>query len=154
MKKSLTTFAFLMLLVMTTLVAQEQPGRNRPHHGHDDNGRPVRIENMIPDLTTTQKTRLEIITQRSSKSIKEQRNKLNVIRDSIRMYMDDSIDRREILFPLFEREARIQANISKTYYESKRSMDSVLTPEQYVRLRQKMLNSRHHPEDGKQKVKK
>lgn len=135
-------FITVMSFLSTLCVAQAKKDMGEPPHGQGHGSRPMRIEDMIPDLSNTQKTRLEIITQRSSKMIDKCRAQLDELRDSIRLFMDDTIDRSEVLYPMFEREGRLQAQMSKYYYMTKRDMDAVLTPKQYKQLREKMAASK------------
>lgn len=97
-----------------------------------------RIEQFIPDLKSSQKTRLDIITRRYESRIKDLKSELKEVRDSIRSYMGEGTDRRDVLFPLFERESLLMLSLNKTYYMMKLDIDAVLTPEQTAVMRSRM----------------
>lgn len=139
-------FIFLTMVVFAaSLCAQPGEQANRDKH-HPEGGK--NIETLLPDLTAAQKTRIDIITRQSKKNVEAIHKKLDSVRDSIRSYMDSPEDHSDILFPLYEREGRLQAEISKEYYRAKVAVDQVLTPEQYKTLSQKMKEQRppkQHP---------
>ena len=57
------------------------------------------------------------------------------MRDSIHRYMDMDGDQSQYLYPLFDREARIQTQISREMYATKVHIDQVLTKEQRKELK-------------------
>ena len=101
-----------------------------------------KIEEFLTDLTATQKTRIDLVTRRSAKTIDFYRKQLHDLRDSIRVMMDDSRDRSAELFPLLEREGMLKSEISKEYYRTKVAIDEILTPEQIARLREQLAKKR------------
>lgn len=127
----------LLFLAATTMAlsasAQQPPKDNRVN---------PRIEELVSDLSAAQKTRIDVVTRRSKKNIDNYRQQLKAVRDSIRSYMDTPDDHSDILFPLYELEGKIQAEISKEYYRTKIDIDKVLTPEQYNELKTKMEQQR------------
>ena len=125
----------LLLLAATTMAlsatAQQPPkecNRNNP-----------RIEELVSDLSAAQKTRIDVVTRRSTKAIEKYRQQIHAVRDSIRSYMDSPDDQSDMLFPLFEREGKLQAEISKEYYRTKLDIDKVLTPEQHSELKKSVI---------------
>lgn len=102
----------------------------------------MEISDFISDLSKAQKAKIDLITKRTSKTVENYRHQLSILRDSIRSYMDSPNDHSAILFPLYEREGRLQAEISKEYYRSKAAIDALLTPEQYKILKEKMAKKR------------
>ena len=129
-----------ILAVSLTCIAFSQPGHRPADNRRDRANRP--IEEFLTDLTATQKTRIDVITKRSGKTIEFYRKQLKDVRDSIRVLMDDTRDRTAELFPLFEREGLLKSEISKEYYRTKVAIDEILTPEQYARLREQMKAER------------
>lgn len=129
-------------LILTTIavclscLAFAQPVSRPADSRRDRPNRP--IEEFLTDLTATQKTRIDVITKRSGKTIEFYRKQLKDVRDSIRVLMDDTRDRTAEIFPLFEREGFLKSEISKEYYRTKVAIDEILTPEQYARLREQM----------------
>lgn len=133
-------FLLTALAITLAIVATAQPRQNGKNDG--ERKEDMKIENMVPDLTNTQKKQIETITSRASKSIEQYRKQLKSVRDSIRAYMDSPDDHSARLFPLYEREGALKAEISKEYYRTKIAIDAVLTPEQYLRLKQEMTKKR------------
>ena len=128
------------IAICIAVAAAAQPVQKQPKPG--DKKGPMKIEEFISDLSKTQKSKIDIITKRTAKNVDNYRQQLKAVRDSIRSYMDSPDDKSSILFPLYEREGRLQAEISKEYYRSKVEIDNVLTPEQYRTLKEKMSKNR------------
>lgn len=135
MKHILITIA----LVALPMLLSAQTENN--HHKRDGKEH-VKIEELVTDLTQTQRTRIDIITRRSRKTVELYRSQLHAVRDSIRSYMNKQEDHSAVLFPLYEREGMLQTEISKEYYRTKVAIDDVLSPEQYRQLQEKMQQSR------------
>jgi len=125
------------MTAMFVMVAAVAMAQSPEHPRHDQRGS-MKIEELVSDLTSSQKSRIDAITRKSSKTIETYRKQLHAVRDSIRMYMDSREDHSAVLFPLYEREGAIQAAISKEYYRTKTAIDQVLSAEQYAKLREKM----------------
>lgn len=107
----------------------------------------VPIEELVSDLSPTQKTRIDVVTRRSKKIIDEYRQELQAVRDSVRLYMNMPGDQTAIIFPLYDRQSRLYNAINKEYYRSKLAIDEVLTTEQYNALKKKIEEDkakRHH----------
>lgn len=124
------------ILVCLAGAATAQTGNKPPKENN------VEISDFISDLSKAQKSKIDLITKRTAKTVEGYRQQLDAVRDSIRSYMDSPEDHSAILFPLYEREGRLQAEISKEYYRSKTSIDKILTPEQYRLLKDKMAKQR------------
>ncbi len=131
--KQLIITAILICLAVGT---KAQPSAMPPK---EDN---VEIADFISDLSKAQKSKIDLITKRSTKIIDNYRQQLHNVRDSIRTFMDLPNDNSPILFPLYEREGRLQTEISKEYYRCKLAIDKVLTPEQQRALKEKMGKNR------------
>ena len=141
-------FLLTVIAVCIAVIATAQPGSRTPRE--NDKKGPMKIEELISDLSKTQKTKIDNITKRTTKTIDNYRQQLNSVRDSIRSYMESPNDHSNILFPLYEREGRLQAEISKEYYRCKVAIDKLLTPEQYRTLKEQMDKHKHH-RDAKRK---
>ena len=102
-----------------------------------------KIEDIVTDLTPQQKSRIDAITQRSSKNVEKYRSQLKTVRDSIRLYMKSRDDNSAKVFPLYDREARLRAELSKEYYRTKVAIDAVLTPEQFRLFQQSIEKTTH-----------
>lgn len=118
--------AVAAMLTMTTAMAQ------RPKSAFDG---PRDITKMVSDLSSSQKKRLDAITDESKPRIDALRAQRKAVRDSIAMYIQRDGDQSEALFPLFEREAQLQSRISREMYMTKVRIDEVLTPEQRRQVR-------------------
>ena len=133
-----------ILLFSTVAVAQTHKGDGR------HNAKKEKIESIITDLTPQQKSRIDAITQRSSMNVEKYRSQLDAVRDSIRLLMSGRENNSSKLFPLYDREGRLQAEISKEYYRTKVAIDALLTPEQYQRLRENLEQRRQKGKQRKQ----
>lgn len=169
MKKSVVTLFCLFALLLVGLTAAAQPASGskesrtsqaarrqppqdnarRSHHPqggpHDNVGHgagPLSMEEFIDDLTVQQKTMLDVITRKSAKKLNAYRTELAALRDTIQVLMTGRTDNSARLFPLYEREGRLQAEISKEFYRCKIAMDAVLTPDQYRRLQEALAANR------------
>lgn len=134
----------IALAVCAVGMAQHQPKDPPKHHPHG-----VNITDKIPDLSDAQRDQIDIITSRSSKTIKFYRNQLNAVRDSIRSYMDITTDMSSTVFPLYEREGMLQTELSKEYYRTKVAIDAVLTTEQIKKLHEAMKKEKNAPVEKK-----
>ena len=113
----------LALFLAFSLSAQRQDGQR------NDQQRPD-ITELVSNLSDTQKSQLEAITNDSRQRVEKLRAQQKAVRDSINLYMDREGDQSKYLNPLFDREAKIQAEISREMYASKVRIDKVLTKEQ------------------------
>ena len=129
-----------LIALVATATATAQPGAKPPK---EDN---MEIADFVSDLSKAQKSKIDLITKRSTKIISNYRQQLHNVRDSIRTFMNRSDDNSAVLFPLYEREGRLQSEISKEYYRCKLAIDNVLTPEQQRTLKEKMDKARPHRE--------
>lgn len=136
MKKYIVfVFVFLFFLHVSPLSAQETP-----RHGRKDNP-PVKVEEMVSDLSVKQKRSLLQIQEKSHERIAQLNNQLKEVRDSIRTVMRQDGDNSKTLYPLFDREGALQAQISKEMYTMRTQIDAILTPQQLAELR-KALEAR------------
>lgn len=137
MKKTIAlALAAFMGMQLSTALAQ---------HPHREGGKPEPrpdITELVSDLNATQKRKLETITAESKERVDKLRKEQKAVRDSIGRYMDLDGDQSRVLYPLFDREARLQAQVSREMYATKVRIDEVLTPEQRKEL--KAANKRHH----------
>lgn len=133
MKRILLTIAFVVLALMASAQNDNRKAGKGQEHKNS-----IKIEEFVSDLSATQQSKIDAITKRSAKTIENYRKQLNAVRDSIRSYMDNADDHSKTLFPLYEREGKLQAEISKEYYRTKVAIDKLLTPAQYKELREKM----------------
>lgn len=105
------------------------------------------IEMFVKDLSPEQKDQLHELSKIKKQKIQELRKKKGAVRDSIREMMNVSGDQSAKLFPMFEREAMTNVEIEKAYYESRISMEAILTQEQLKELHEKV--SAIHQKTGK-----
>lgn len=126
-----------LLASALTLKAQQSTGYDETH-GEDISV--ARINSIISNLSATQKTRIDLITRQSEKTIGQQLKQLEIVRDSIRMLLDQTEDMSSILFPLYEKEGHLHSSISKQYYSLKLAIDAILTPAQRAELHEYMKN--------------
>ena len=123
-------FAFLLLLLVAMpVVAQQRDGRH-PGKKHQAD-----ITELVSDLSAPQKRKIEAVSKESKERVEALRVSQRSVRDSIRMYMDLEGDQSRYLHPLFDREAQLQAAVSREMYAAKLRIDKILTPDQRAALR-------------------
>ena len=110
----------------------QQPDRR---HDGKKGERHKEITEMVSDLSSQQRKRLDAITDASKEKVSALRIRQKAVRDSITMYMEREGDQSRILYPLFEREAQLQCAISREMYATKVKIDELLTPEQRRQVR-------------------
>lgn len=126
-------------LILTLLVAVALPlaaQHDRPQHEKKHK----EITELVGDLSSSQKRKIEAISKDSKKRVETLRASQKAVRDSISMFMERDGDQSAALFPLFEREATLQAAISREMYTGKVRIDEVLTKEQRAELRNATKN--------------
>lgn len=120
--------------------AQQRQTHNGQQNGHP--GRPPKVEEIVKDLSIRQKRQLETISNETKVQMDKYKAELKQVKDSIHYYMDMSTDKTDVLFPLFDREAKIKANMSKLMYRTRLKIDNVLTKEQLRVLNDAMNKKR------------
>ncbi len=133
MKKILTIAAIGLFALQCSFCLAQRPHREGPH-GHGPEKHPE-ITEIISDLTSAQKSKLEVISNESKKRIEELRKEQKAVCEKISQLMDMEGDHSKELNPLFDREARLQAEISREMYATKVRFDQVLTKEQRKELK-------------------
>lgn len=126
MKQYLVLILFLAMVV--PVMAQH------PDHRHDGK-RQADITELVSDLSAPQKRKIENISKESKERIDALRTRKRAVHDSIHTYLDREGDQSKWLFPLFDREAQLQAAIDREMYTTKLRIDEVLTREQRAALR-------------------
>lgn len=121
----------LALVFAAPLMAQH----GGPQHGKQ---RQVSVSELVDDLSSPQKHKIETISQKSKERVDALRKQQHAVRDSIALFMDRDGDQSKTLYPLFDREAKLKAAIDREMYTTKRQIDEVLTPQQRAALREKL----------------
>lgn len=119
----------LILMLALPLAAQTDGGASTKKKSHPE------ITEVVSDLSAPQKRKIETITNESRQRTDVLRQQQRAIRDSIKSVMDREGDQSRLLFPLFDREAALQAAVSREMYATKLRIDAVLTPSQRAALR-------------------
>lgn len=117
-----------------------------PRHGgpHDRQGRRPDITKIVSNLSDAQKEKLEALMEASRQRVDKLRRQQQAVRDSIALYMDRDGNQSKKLYPLFDREAKLQVEISREMYNTKVRIDEVLTKEQRQQFRQASKEHRKH----------
>ena len=118
----------ILPLAIALLFGMSLSAQRTVDHRHGDK-RPD-ITQLVSNLTDSQKSKLETITSESRQRVEKLRSQQKAVRDSIASYMDREGDQSKYLYPLFDREARLQAEIAREMYITKVRIDEVLTKEQ------------------------
>lgn len=126
-----------MLAVVLSTASFAQPKEPQgPRHGRHQE-RP-KVEEMVSNLSKRQQSRLEAISADSRAQVEKKRAELNAVRQTIRQLMEKEGDQSAKIFPLLDREAALEADISKIMYRTRLQIDEVLTKEQVAELRAKI----------------
>lgn len=125
MKKTLVIIAILTLSAVSYAQA--------PKH-HDK--QPRNVSELVSDLSASQKRKVDAIGRESKERVSALRAQQQAVRDSIGLYMDRDGDQSKNLYPLFDREAKLQVAVNREMYSTKLRIDQVLTPKQREELRQ------------------
>lgn len=133
MKKILTIVTIGLFALQSSFCIAQRPHRG-DHHGLGA-GKHPEITEIISDLTSAQKSKLEAISNESKKRIEDLRNQQKSVCYKISQLMDMEGDHSKELNPLFDREARLQAEISREMYSTKVRFDQVLTKDQRKELK-------------------
>ena len=124
-------------LVFTLLLAVAIPLMAQQGNRHPERKRHADLTEVVSDLTAPQKCKIENISKESKERVDALRASQRAVRDSIRMYMNLEGDQSRALYPLFDREAQLQAAVSREMYATKLRIDKILTPDQRAALRKR-----------------
>ena len=127
MKKIATLLLTLALAV--TAIGQQKTGKS---HRHKE---PPKIEEMVSDLSAIQKKRLNTVMENSRKEVDRLQAELDKVRKQIHALTNKDGDNSDQLFPLFDREGDLRAEIAKEMYRTRRQIDEILTKEQLAEFR-------------------
>ena len=105
------------------------------HEGHLEKKPRHDISEVVSNLNAVQKRKIDNVSRESKERVDALRKQQHAVRDSIHEFMDREGDQSKDLFPLFEREARLQVAINREMYATKLRIDEVLNPEQRQALR-------------------
>lgn len=131
---------FLTIMLAATLPMMAQ------HDGKGPEKKPrPDISEVVGDLSAKQKYKVDNITKESKERVEALRKQQHAVRDSITMFMEREGNHSKVLFPLFDREAKLQAAVSREMYTTKLLLDEVLTKEQRERVRKFHSKDRKTP---------
>lgn len=130
MKKTLLIAALISVFSFQFSVCWAQHDGQRP-----EKKRHADVTELVSDLSAPQKRKIEAISKESKERVDALRASQRAVCDSISMYMELEGDQSRHLNPLFEREAQLQAAVSREMYSAKVRIDDVLTREQRQCLR-------------------
>ena len=116
--------AFILLLAMPMAAQTDHMKRKRPE-----------VTEVVNDLSAPQKRKIEAVSRESRERTEALRRQQRAVRDSINRYMDLEGDQSQTLYPLFDREAALQAAVSREMYTTKLRIDAILTADQRATLR-------------------
>ena len=107
-----TLIILLTLLLAGTLTAQQ------PHRGRSHRELP-KIEEMVNDLTSAQKKKLNAIQKDAKERISKLQAERDEVRDSVRALMRMDGEQSEKIFPLVDRENALRSQIVKEKYKTR-----------------------------------
>lgn len=117
-------YIFLVIAIILALPLAAQHDK-RPAHKQQPE-----LTEIVKDLSAIQKRKVETITRDSKERIDTLRKQQQAAHDSIVLFLEREGDQSRTLYPLFDREARLQVAISREMYATKLRIDEVLTKEQ------------------------
>ena len=114
------------------------------------------IETMLTNLTDSQREALHKLAKENREYMEKHRRDVNKLQSSIELLLAKDGDNSEILFPLIEMKAELEAEKEKNLYRAKLKIDSILTAEQREKMKsyeKKMKEKfREHREEFKKKM--
>lgn len=113
-------------------------------HPHKQKKCPSDVASIVTDLSAAQKKKIEQISKEGKERIHQLEGLQRQVRDSIRMYMDKYEDNSKILYPLFDREGKIETDINKEKYRIKTAINKILTPDQHKQLVEHFRKTHKH----------
>ncbi len=113
-------------------------------HPHKQKKCPPDVASIVTDLSAAQKKKIEQISKEGKDRIHQLEGLQRQVRDSIRMYMDKYEDNSKILYPLFDREGKIETDINKEKYRIKTAINKILTPDQHKQLVEHFRKTHKH----------
>ena len=100
-------FILALLIAIAAPVVAQHDGR------HPEKKLPTDITELVDDLSAPQKHKIDNISKESKSRVESLRQQRQAVRDSIRFYMELEGDQSKVLYPLFDREAQLQAAVSR-----------------------------------------
>lgn len=129
----------LSLLSLPALAQKPERKNHKPEHRE--------VTELVSDLSQVQKHRIESISKESKERVTSLRQQKQAVHDSIMFLMDADGNQSRLLFPLFDREAELQAAISREMYTTRVRIDDVLTKEQRTQLKIALRKENDHPKE-------
>ena len=129
-------FIIATVMALALPVAAQHPGGKHHDKKHKE------ITELVSDLSATQKRKIDAVSRQSKERVSALRDQQKAVRDSIGMFIDREGDQSRSLYPLFDREAQLQAAISREMYSTKVKVDALLTNEQRSELKKRLAGSR------------
>ena len=113
------------------------------------------VETVLTNLTDNQREALHKLSKENKEYMEKHRSDTEKLRNSIELLLAKDGDNSEILFPLIEMKAELEAEKEKNLYRVKLKIDSILTAEQRAEMEayeKKMKEKfREHREEFKKK---
>lgn len=131
-----------ILLLIALAITLSLGAQHRPHQHPREAPHPDLLE-MVDDLTSSQRKQLLKAQREGHAKISALHAQLDQVRDSIRIFTQKDGDNSKILYPLFDREGNLQAQVSKEMYNLRLQIDIILTPRQLEQLRKALHKSKH-----------
>lgn len=121
-------------LLLTLVLAVTAMGQHKNDHSRHHKELP-KVEEMVSDLSAIQKKKLNTVMENSRKEVDRLQAELDKVRKQINALVNKDGDNADQLFPLFDREGALRAEISKEMYRTRQQIDNILTKEQLTEMR-------------------
>lgn len=135
--KKFTLFLFIFTFAIMPISAQSNQHPDGRQHKHRN------VADMVDDLSSSQRKKLIKVQQDAHVKIDALHTQLGQVRDSIRTFSQLDGDNSKLLFPLFDREGMLQAQLSKEMYNLRISVDNILTPQQLAQFRKALQDEKN-----------
>ena len=124
-------------LMLTIVLGFTVMGQQKPCHTPRHKELP-KVEELVNNLSAIQKKRLNTVMENSRKEVDRLQAELDKVRKQIHTLTNKEGDNSEQLFPLFEREGVLRAEIAKEMYRTRLQIDEILTKEQLAEMRARL----------------
>ena len=142
MKKIATLM--LTLVLAATAMGQHKNDQSRRHKELPN------VEELVSDLSAIPKKKLNTVMENSRKEVANLQAELDKVRKQINSLINKEGDNSGQLYPLFDREGDLRAEISKEMYRARQQIDNILTKEQLSEMRARLAKDckKNKPKDN------
>lgn len=112
------------------------------------------VEMVLTNLTDSQREALHKLSKENRDYMEKHRRNVEKLQNSIGLLLAKDGDNSEILFPIIEMKAELEAEKEKNLYRMKLKIDSILTPEQRAKMKEYEKRKREQFEEQRSEFEK